>query len=73
METIEVSLVIYGGDEGTRPDAEGRLVMYRLSITIGPGREDINVEQVIEELRAMLSKWAMTWLRLGQAVKLEEL
>ena len=68
-DVIEVSLVIYGD----RLDVEDRLVLYRLSITIGPGREDINVEQVIEELRSMLSKWAMSWLRLGQALKLEEL
>ena len=72
METIEVSLVIYG-DKGNELSTEDKLVVYRLSITIGPGRGDINVEEVAEELRSMLSKWAMSWLRLGRALKLEEL
>lgn len=70
-EVIEVSLVIYGAG-GDEPDTEGQLVLYRLSVTIGPGRDDVNVEQVIEELRPMLSKWATSWLRLGHSVKLEE-
>lgn len=59
MEAIEVRLVIYGDESSTKE--------YGLSITIGPGSE-----QVIEELRSTLLKWAVSWLRLGQAVKLEE-
>jgi len=59
-------LYIYKAPPGSSENAG---CIYDISVRIqGP---DINSEEIIEELRDMLSRWALTWLRQDCTISLK--